>query len=99
MWACHGLQALGFAPGADVSLELVPELSNVRLDRPCRRIGEDADCLAFHAAGNRKQVVQVLGTPLSCSDAAHDAAYPAGSLTARRALSAGFVGEEPYRRI
>src|SRR5205823_4304159 len=66
---------------------------------PGSRVREDADGFSFHVAPDGEKVVQILKPSLPFGNAAHNAMNPAGSLTARGALSAGLVGEEPYRGI
>ena len=69
-------------PTTYVLFELVPELCNIGLDRPSRRVREDTNCLAFHVAGDREQLVQVLETSPPVDDAAQNSMNPAGPLTA-----------------
>src|ERR1043165_3156647 len=78
----HGLRA------ANIRFELVAELGDVRLNGPRRRVGKDADGLAFHVAGDGEQIIQILPPALARGDPVHDAIHPARALPARRALPA-----------
>src|SRR5207249_695947 len=77
----------------DVILELRAKLRNVGLDGPGRGVREYTNRLALHVAGHGKQVIEILKPSFSPGNALHDAMNPPGSLSARRALTAGLMGE------
>ncbi len=79
--------------------ELLAELRDVGLHRPRRRVGEYADRLAFHVAGNRQQIIQVLKPSFALGNTIEDAVHPARSFPARRTLAARLVREELRRAL
>src|SRR5687768_18279394 len=80
--------------GADMFFELLAELRDVGLHRPRCRVGEHTDRLAFHVAGNRQQIIQVLKPSLALGNTIEDAVHPACSFAAGRTLTARLVSEE-----
>src|SRR4030095_14143262 len=76
---------------ADAALDLGTEMAEQALDRPCGRVAQGADSVAFDLLGDVEQQVDLADLGLAAHHALHHAIHPAGALAARRALAAALL--------
>src|SRR3569623_149575 len=81
-------------PPLDRGLEVLAVLREEPERRPGGRIAECADRVAGDAVRDRRHQIDVAFLAFAVTDAARDLLEPAGSLAARRALTARLVREE-----
>lgn len=82
-----------------VPLKLIAEVADCCRYRPCCRIAERADGIAFYLFGYVYQQVYVVHLTMAILQAVENFLHPAGAFAARAALSAGFVMVEAGKCI
>src|SRR5579875_1842617 len=78
----------------DAPLELRSEMANETLDRPCRRVPERTNGMAFDLRRHVEEGIDFVDVCFAVYEPAHHAPHPTGALTAWRALPAAFVHVE-----
>src|SRR5690606_40527720 len=79
----------------DHVLELVAEVLQEALHRPCGRVAERTDRMPFDLVRDVHQDVEIGARRLAFGDPREHPIEPAGAVAARRALAAGVRGIEP----
>src|SRR5450631_2941316 len=75
----------------DAFLDLMTEMRDQALDRPCRSVAEGADGVALDLLCHFQQHVDLALVGAAFGHAGEHAPHPPGALTARRALAAALV--------
>src|SRR5690606_5385677 len=75
----------------DAALHLRTEMLDQALDRPCRRVAERADGVAFDLFGDVEQRVDLADVCIAGAHPLHHAPHPAGAFAAWGALAAAFM--------
>ena len=83
LWNCRSFFHAAF--------KFIPEFFDNTLHRPCRRVAQRADGVAFDLLGDFQQHVDLALVGATLDHAAQHAPHPAGALAARRALAAALV--------
>src|ERR1700750_3411481 len=78
----------------NAAFDLRTKRADQTLDRPCRRVAERADGVAFDLLGDFQQHVDLTLVSAAFDHAGQHAPHPAGAFAARRALAATLMLEE-----